>query len=129
MLSSLVIAQILGPMYVIVAVGLLFNPAAYRGIFEGILENPAAVYFSGYLALIFGLVILAFHPSWNPDWTAVVTLMGWAGLIKGSLLVICPGAMMRLFRPLIMVLFGQRIWGIGPLALGLFLTVKGFGLV
>ena len=63
MQSSMVIAQILGPMYIIVAVGLLLNPAAYLGIFEGILENPAATYFSGTLALIFGLIILVFHHS------------------------------------------------------------------
>ena len=140
MQSSMVIAQILGPMYIIVAVGLLLNPAAYLGIFEGILENPAATYFSGTLALIFGLIILVFHHSWNPDWTVVITLMGWAGLIKGSLLILCPGPMARLFRPLMTHLFGLRIWAssplalglllvvkFGPLALGLFLTVKGFG--
>ena len=46
MQSSLVIAQILGPMYVIVAVGLLLNTPAYQRIFEEFFENPALAYLS-----------------------------------------------------------------------------------
>ena len=44
----------------------------------------------GLLALIFGLVILAFHHAWRTDWALIVTLIGRLALIKGSLLVICP---------------------------------------
>ena len=69
MQSSLVVAQILGPMYVIVAVGLLLNPPAYQRIFEEFFESPALAFVGGVIALIFGLAILAFHRAWSADWT------------------------------------------------------------
>ena len=56
MQSSLVIAQALGPMYVIVPVGLLLNTPAYQPIFEEFFESPALAYLGGLFALIFGLV-------------------------------------------------------------------------
>ena len=129
MQASLVIAQILGPMYVIVAVGLVANAAAYRQIFEAFYDSPSMAYLGGLIALIFGLVILAFHHAWPMDWTMIVTLIGWLALIKGSLLVVWPSAVRRLSRPLMAHLVRRRIWAVFPLALGLFLSVKGYELV
>ncbi len=129
MQSSWVIAQILGPMYVIVAVGLLLNPPAYQRIFEEFFESPALAFVGGVIALIFGLAILAFHRAWSADWTLIVTLIGWLALIKGSLLVVCPSAVIRLSRPPMAQPARLRTWAAAPLALGLFLSVKGSGLV
>ena len=129
MQSSLVIAQILGPMYVIVAVGLWLNTPAYQRIFEEFFESPALAYLGGLLALIFGLVILAFHHAWSTDWTLIVTLIGWLALIKGSLLLVYPRAVIRLSRPLMAQPARLRGWAAVPLALGLFFSVKGYGLV
>ncbi len=129
MQSSLVIAQILGPMYVIVAVGLLVNAPTYQRIFEELFESPALAYLGSLLALIFGLVILAFHHAWSTDWTLIVTLIGWLALIKGSLLAVCPGAVIRLSRPLMAKSARLRTWAAVPLVLGLFLSLKGYGLV
>ena len=127
--SSLVIAQILGPMYVIVAVGLFLNAPAYQRVFEEFLESPVLAYLGGLLALTFGLLVLAFHNVWRADWTLVVTLIGWMGLIKGTLLVVYPSAVIRLSRPLLARPARLRIWAAVPLTLGLFLSVKGYGLV
>ena len=129
MQSSFIIAQILGPLYVIVAAGLLLNPLAYQRVLEEFFESPALAFLGGVLALTFGLAILAFHHTWNADWTVVVTLIGWLGLIKGSLLAIWPGAMIRLSRPLMATPARLRIMAAVPLALGLFLSLEGFGLV
>ena len=129
MQSSFIIAQILGPMYVVVAAGLLLNPVAYQRVFEEFFESPALTYLGGLLALTFGLAILAFHHTWNADWTVVVTLIGWLGLIKGSLLAVWPGAMIRLSRPLTAKPARLRIMAAVPLALGLFLSLEGYGLV
>ena len=59
----------------------------------------------------------------------IVTLIGWLALIKGSLLVIRPSAVLGLSRPLMAHPARLRIWAVAPLALGLFLSVKGFGLI
>ena len=129
MQSSFIIAQILGPMYVIVAAGLLLNTPAYQRVFEEIFESPALAYLGGLLALITGLVILALHHAWSADWTLIVTLIGWLALIKGSLLAVWPGAVIRLSRPLMAKPARLRTWAVVPLALGLFLSLEGYGLI
>lgn len=128
MQSSFVIAQILGPAYLIVGIGLLLNTRACQRNFDEILEGPAFEYLVGLLALSFGLVILAMHHSWNADWTFVVTLIGWLALIKGCLLIQFPSVVLRLSRPLMAEPIRLRAWATIPLTLGLFLGVKGFGL-
>jgi uncharacterized membrane protein len=128
MMPSLVIAQVLGPMYVVVAIGLMVNSSLYRTLFEAFVETPAAAYVSGLFALIFGLVILAFHYTWAADWTLVITLMGWLGFLKGCALIVFPAAMMRLYRPLMPGASTMRLWAFGPLALGAFLSAKGYQL-
>ena len=125
--SSLVIAQMLGPLYVIVAVGLAVNSSLYQRLFDEFFESPALTFLGGFLALAFGLLILAFHPTWNADWTVIVTLVGWLGLLKGSLLIVRPGAVLGLSRALMASPARLRAGSVVPLALGLFLGAKGFG--
>ena len=128
MMTSLVIAQVLGPMYLVVAIGLMVNPAVQGKLFEAFVESPAMAYLGGLFALMFGLVILAFHFTWHADWTVVITLMGWLGFLKGCALIVFPAAMMRLYRPIVSGLSNMRLWALGPLALGAFLSAKGYQL-
>jgi uncharacterized membrane protein len=128
MMTSLVIAQILGPMYVVVAIGLMVNPSVYRDLFEAFVETPAAAYFAGIFALIFGLVILAFHFTWHADWTIVITIVGWLGFLKGCALIVFPAGTMRLYRPFMPGASTMRLWALGPLVLGAFLSAKGYQL-
>ena len=128
MQSSLLIGQILGPMYVIVGIGMLFNSSTYQRIYDEIFEVHALAYLVGLLALVFGLVILTMHHSWNADWTVIVTLIGLLALIKGSILILCPSVVLRLSRPLMAQPVRLRVWATVPVALGLYLGVKGYGL-
>lgn len=128
MQSPQVIAQILGPMYVIVGIGMLFNSSTYQRIYDEIFEVHALAYFVGLLALVFGLVILTVHHSWNADWTVIGTLIGLLALIKGSLLILCPSVVLRLSRPLMAQPVRMHVWATVSAVLGLFLGVKGYGL-
>ena len=59
------------------------------------MQSAALIYFGGILALFFGLLILLFHNVWAANWTAVITLFGWIGLIKGACLIIIPEKMKK----------------------------------
>ena len=129
MQASAVISQVLGLTYIIVGFGLLLNPVTYQNILKGFCESPALSYFGGLLALIFGLTILAFHHSWRADWTVIITLVGWLALIKGSLLVAYPRAVLQLSLRILARPAQLRVWSLFPIALGLFLSVKGFAII
>ncbi len=46
-------------------------------------QIPPVVYLSGVLLFIAGLAIVRAHNHWTRDWTVLVTLAGWVGLILG----------------------------------------------
>ncbi len=127
--SANFIAQIIGLLFGIVAVGVLVNTAFYRRIVEEFIESPALCYLGGILALFFGLFILNFNNAWTADWTVIITIIGWLSVVKGVLLIVFPKVYLNFSNWMRMGDTMMRYIGIIYLLLGLFLTFKGFGLI
>ncbi len=89
------------------------------------IKNQALVYFSGVIALILGILLVVSHNVWRTDWTVVITVIGWLALIKGSLLLFFPNAVLQLAKKL-----NDKnryiITGGISFILGIYLTYKGF---
>lgn len=124
--SSMFLAKLFGPYCIIVAVGILFNLKNYRKVMEDFFKNSALLYLGGVFALFFGLLIVLFHNVWAANWTVIITILGWLGLIKGAWLIILPNTLTKLIEAyrektalLVIHLFVV-------LALGVFLTVIGY---
>jgi len=88
--TSIYIARLIGPLYTIVGIGMILNADYYRKVMDDFTKNTALVLYGGMFALIFGLLILSIHNTWAPNWTSLITLFGWGGLIKGAWLVVYP---------------------------------------
>ena len=127
--SANFIAQIIGLLFSIDAVGVLVNTAFYRRIVEEFIESPALCYLGGILALFFGLFILNFNNAWTADWTVIITIIGWLSVVKGVLLIVFPKVYLNFSNWMRMGDAMMRYIGIIYLLLGLFLTFKGFGLI
>ena len=93
---SILLARLIGPLYLVAGIGLLLNRDHYREMLRSLPANSLLYYLSGFLALIFGLAILQFHNLWVADWRVILTLLGWLGVAKGVLLLVLPQAAMRL---------------------------------
>jgi hypothetical protein len=126
--NSIFLAKILGPYLIIVMLAFLFNPKAYQKILEDFCKNSALVYLGGVFALLFGLLVVLFHNLWMAGWPVIITIFGWMGLIKGVWLIVFPNTVAK---------FNQAyqkktaLWTVSlaiALILGIFLTVKGYGL-
>ncbi|MBT3307112.1 MAG: hypothetical protein HN377_11610 [Alphaproteobacteria bacterium] len=128
MTASLIIAQVLGPVYLVAGIALFNNPTAMHKLVAEISDNPAQSFVWGFFTLALSLLILAFHDAWTADWTVVITIMGWLGTLKGTVLMIAPG-MIAAFSKMILKPAYMRVSALGALAFGVFLSVKGFGLV
>ena len=120
------IARVLGPLYVIVAGGLLVRPEAYIRAVEDFMDRPGVVYLAGFLALIFGLVILAFHHGMGDALAIVITVIGVIAVFKGAVLIICPEPLLRMSNHLLKREARLRLMGGVALLLGLYLTVAGY---
>jgi len=127
--NSILLAKIFGLYFIIVASGGLFNLKTYQKVMEDFCKNPALLYLGGIFALLFGLLVLAFHNAWVANWTVIITVFGWGGLIKGVWLIAFPNTVVRFTRAYQKKTTLLTVHLVIALALGIFLAVKGYGLV
>ncbi|MBV8792621.1 MAG: hypothetical protein JO205_06250 [Pseudolabrys sp.] len=120
------IARLAGPVFCVIALGVLANLNVYREVAAQFIATPYLIYLTGVLVLTAGLAILNAHPHWTRDWRSLVTLVGW-------LLTI--GGVWRVFAPNLVHFVGLAALantgflvgaGIVFLLLGGFLTYKGY---
>jgi len=124
--SSIFFARLLGPYFVIVAIGFLFNLKTYQRLLEDFCKNVALIYIGGVLALWFGLVVVLFHNVWVANWTVIITIFGWLGIIKGAWLIILPNTVARFTEAYQKKTVALTVHLAVVLALGIFLMVKGY---
>ena len=125
---SILLAKILGPMYIVMAIGILLNMKNYQTVMEDFSQEPALIYLGGLIAFIFGIVIVIFHNVWVMNGRIIITIIGWMALIKGVWLIVLPGSLassVKLFSKSGFLAVGMVI----VLILGALLTIMGYFLV
>ena len=85
------IAGLVGPTLVamIVSEFPLVQPHLYDA------QIPPVVYLSGVLMFVAGLAIIRAHNRWPRDWTLLITLSGWFGLVLGLFRMFAAGRYQR----------------------------------
>ena len=96
MTASAYIARILGPVLVIIGLGLLLEGETFRAMAGEFLRSAALVYFSGVATLAIGLAILNVHHLWTRDWRSVITVFGWLAVIGGIFRILAPNLVQRI---------------------------------
>lgn len=91
MQNSRRIAGLVGPTLVALLVSEfpLVQPHLYDA------QIPPVVYLSGALMFVGGLAIVRAHNHWVRDWTVLVTLSGWFGLLLGLFRMFAAGLYQR----------------------------------
>lgn len=126
MTPSTFIARILGPVLVIIGIGLLLEGETFRAMAGEFLHNSALIYLSGVITLALGLAILNVHHLWVRDWRVVVTIFGWLFLIGGIFRLLAMSMVQRAGESLITHHRWPTAGAIVTLALGAFLTAMGY---
>ena len=121
--TSVLVAQILGLVYVVLGLGLLINGAYYKKAFDELLKSPAFMFFGGALAIVVGFLIVNVHNFWVKDWTVLITIIGWGALLKGVLIFLAPNFLIDFSRPM---LKNINVLGSGVLIFGLVMGYFGF---
>jgi hypothetical protein len=95
------IATILAEFYggLLILVGLTaLNKKYITTIFREIAASKALLWITGLITFLLGMVTLALYSSWTSDWRVVITIIGWAALIKGIFMTLFPNASMKFYR-------------------------------
>ena len=95
---SVFLAQILGPCFVVIGLGMLLNGKFYQKVMEDYVKNSALIFLGGMFALLFGLFIVLTHNIWVMSWVVIVTIYGWGAILKGIWLVGFPGSVSAVMR-------------------------------
>jgi hypothetical protein len=90
MLRSIYLARLIGPPLIAAGVGVLFNGAVFRALYEQFVISPALLYLSGVIALPVGIAIVLAHNVWTKDWRVIVTVFGWLMVIGGVARMVAP---------------------------------------
>ena len=123
--QSTFLAQLIGPVFVVVGVGILISPDAYRAMAEEFLRSRALIYIAGLLAFVPGLAIVLAHNVWELDWRVIITLLGWLGVVGGVFRLLFPRQVMAIGLTMLARPGLLRIPG-AVVALGLVLSFLGY---
>ncbi len=94
---TLFLSKVTALYLVIGSVGILINAKRLAGWVKTV-KADVHTYIAGAFALIIGLLMVLSHNVWVADWPVVVTIMGWAALIKGILLMWYPDAVLKMSK-------------------------------
>lgn len=123
--TSIVIAKIIGIIYLSFGVGILLNSTYYKQVIPKLLENTAYLIFGGFIAIIFGVLIIENHNYWVKNWTVLITIIGWIALIKGIILLAFPTVISK-FKSFFNIPKIHPILSVFIIIFGLFFTYFGF---
>ncbi len=122
---SIFIARILGLAYVVVGLGMLFNPKYYAASMKEMVKELGVMYLGGVMALVVGFIWVSYHNVWQ-GWPILITVFGWLALIKGITLLMFPKLMMKFTNYFFKHASALGWWGFIILVLGLVFSYLGW---
>jgi hypothetical protein len=125
--TTVFLGKLFGLYLVAISIGMFVNKRRTLATLDEMARSGPGVLFSGMVATAAGLAIVLGHNVWSGGVLAVVvTLFGWAALLKGvSLLLIPPEQMASVYKGLGFERFFY-VWMIVVLAIGLLITLDAF---
>lgn len=126
MQNSIFLAQLLGPFFLVIGVGMAANPDHYRRMAEEFLASSALIYVAGLLAFVPGLAIVLTHNVWVFGWPLIITLLGWLGLVGGTFRLLFPAQVRTIGSAILSRAGWLRSGGFAVLALGAILSFFGY---
>jgi hypothetical protein len=120
-------AKLIGFWIALTVVGMAFNRDASLSMLNAFFADPAILFVTGVFTTLFGLTVVLLHNRWTGGAVAaLVTLYGWAALVKGALLLLLPAsAQLPWYRALHFEQFFYTYLGVA-FVLGAYLVYGGY---
>jgi uncharacterized membrane protein len=118
------LAEVWGISTVIISFALLIKDGHLKKFFASV-ENEESFFLWGFISLIIGIATIVAYNIWAWNWQIIITLLGWAALLKGLLLLFVPESMKSLAKKLNNEQW-LPIWLVILIFAGLAITYLGF---
>lgn len=119
---TLTLAQAMGLYLVLVGLSGLARPRHWDTLMAELTASPALQMLMGVMVFAIGVALAISHSHLTDPLAIIVTIIGWAALIEGALLIAVPDPLLRIGR---WSLGFTRIWAIASLILGILLGLAG----
>jgi len=96
--TSIFLARVIGLFSVIASLAILVHYKEFLKVEKEASKNFVLLYVSGFAILIIGLLVVVSHPVFTSDWRVVITLLGYAILLKGILRIFSPEFVIRMIE-------------------------------
>ena len=83
-MTAIYIAKIAAVLYLCVGIGALINKNNLKKVVDDFIKSPGTTYIAAIFALVLGFGLLSVNSAWTADWTVIITILGWGGIIKGA---------------------------------------------
>ncbi len=127
MMLTILLAKIFGLYMLIAGLAILMNRKHMVLAVIAIAKERASQLIGGLVALLLGLFIVNIHNDWSMLPAILVSLVGWASVVKGLVYLFLPEAVLTKY----MHTLSNRKWymidGLAAVVIGLYLTGFGFG--
>jgi hypothetical protein len=124
--TSLFLARLLGPVLVVLAVGLLVRQDSWRTMAREFMASRPLLFLSGFLTLLGGLAIVNTHNVWEAGWPVVITIFGWLAVVGGVLRMLFPQTVTGLGEKMLDSKSYLTVVGIVEGVIGLWLCYVGY---
>lgn len=124
--TSLFLARLLGPMLVVLAIGLIACQESWRAMAKEFIASRPLVFLSGLLTLLGGLAIVNTHNVWAGGWPIVITIFGWLAVVGGAARMLFPQTVMGLGKRMLDNKTYLTVGGIVEGLIGLWLCYVGY---
>ena len=118
------VAKIIAVTYIGISLGQFFSGITYKKMYQDIMRSSGLMAMMGLFAIIIGFLLVEHHNIWVKDWPVIITIIGWAALVKGFLFLAFPDAL-KIFEPMFTGKFA-KVFPYFTLAFGLLFAYWGF---
>ena len=118
---TIFLAKVIGAYLIICGASILLKQKSLPSLADQILNSLPLRYLAGTISLVLGLLLVGSHNFWGSLPQMVVSLVGWAALLKGASLMLLPentlAGLLKIWRNKNLIIVG----GVVAIALGVYL--------
>lgn len=122
--TSLYLGRLMSVVFVVVGLALLLRPNYYNSAYKAWAKQEGLMFFTSMAVFTAGVALVLVHNVWVASWEVLITIVGWAMILKGALLVYFPKEFNGLIDVLLkknwLLAFGGAVWVLGGLYIGYF---------
>jgi len=123
--TTQILARLFGLYMIAAGLGISFNRDRFVTLMADMRESLLLTLTAGIIAFAVGAATLGIHDRWDSGLAILISLFGWASLLKGIFLIAFPGPYLALFEGVLVNPKLIGMMGVGSAVVGVILLVLG----